>query len=511
MMKIKQLKLNNIIEKLLIAFLIIQPVFDLKIFYNSISTLIRVIIIFAFFVYYFIKSKNNKKFFLFIYPLLIGIYFVFHHMNALKFKSLVPGNFNYSIVSEALYFVKMISPFLLIYSLYKSKLTNENLLSTIKYLALIISGSIVITNLLGVSYGSYSDAQIKANFFTWFNKKSNYTYLDLASKGLFEFANQIGAVLIMFLPFMIKTSLKEPKWPNWCILSLNILALILLCTKVSVLGVLVVFVYVLFAYGFIAFLNKKYYTISKQYTPILAIFLIYCILLPFNPMIDRMQKRAALSESVKTSAENKTTLINAKPNSNADTANDSNLQKVETSVEESDVDLKIKYITANYKKKQIHPQFIIVSYPYQYDPDFWYAFLDNNIFSTTDYRYVELSIIQRILNINNNPLDKWLGITNSRLLNIFNIERDFVVQYYALGIIGLILVFIPYFILLGIFVYIVLKQKFKNINILNLISFITIIFLFGISYMTGNLFNSLSFTIYFVICFTFLFDKEKKN
>ena len=73
MMKIKQLKLNNIIEKLLIAFLIIQPVFDLKIFYNSISTLIRVIIIFAFFVYYFIKSKNNKKYFLFIYPLLINL------------------------------------------------------------------------------------------------------------------------------------------------------------------------------------------------------------------------------------------------------------------------------------------------------------------------------------------------------------------------------------------------------------------------------------------------------
>ena len=42
---IKKDNFLKIINFILISFLIIQPVFDLKIFYNSISTLIRVIVV----------------------------------------------------------------------------------------------------------------------------------------------------------------------------------------------------------------------------------------------------------------------------------------------------------------------------------------------------------------------------------------------------------------------------------------------------------------------------------
>ena len=83
----KQKNLNNIINQFLIVFLIIQPIFDLKFFYNSISTLIRVIIIYALFAYYFFASKNKKKYYLLIYPILIGIYFIFHHLNAIKIQN----------------------------------------------------------------------------------------------------------------------------------------------------------------------------------------------------------------------------------------------------------------------------------------------------------------------------------------------------------------------------------------------------------------------------------------
>ena len=144
------------------------------------------------------------------------------------------------------------------------------------------------------------------------------------------------------------------------------------------------------------------------------------------------------------------------------------------------------------------------------------------------YRYIETSIIKRVVEINNNPMDIFFGITNVRLQNIFNIERDFVVQYYALGIIGTILVFAPYFILLGIFVYkyfiFLHKQglfanadtnlnnkKFKNLNIINLLAAITIVFLFGIAYMSGNLLNSLSFTIYFTLAFCLLIKNSPSS
>ena len=201
--KIKIFLHNNCtIKNFLILFLIVQPIFDLKIFYGSISTLIRVFFVVLFSLYYFINSKNKKKYFLLIYPLLILIYFIFHHLNALNFTSVVPGNFNYSIFQEALYFVKMLCPYLLIYSLFKANISKKEIYFILKTIVLEISLIIIISNLFLFSYGTYSDTKIKANFLEWFNPNSSYIYKDLCSKGLFEAANQISATLLMFLPFM---------------------------------------------------------------------------------------------------------------------------------------------------------------------------------------------------------------------------------------------------------------------------------------------------------------------
>ena len=136
-------------------------------------------------------------------------------------------------------------------------------------------------------------------------------------------------------------------------------------------------------------------------------------------------------------------------------------------------------------------------YPYTYDPDFWFSILNEPRFKRVDYRFLEESMIKRVVEINNNKLDILFGISNTRVQNIFNIERDFVVQYYALGIIGLILILIPYFILLFNYLIKIIKNKFKYLNIINILSFITIIMIFTISYYSGNMLNSLSFTIYF--------------
>ena len=198
---IKKDNFLKIINFILIAFLLIEPVFDLKIFYNSISTLIRVIVFgILFLFYFFIIDKNKKKYLLLIYPFLLIIYIFFHHINAMHFNSLVPGNFNYSLQKEILYFVKMTVPFILIYILYVSQIDKNKIINVIKYIVLIMGLIIIISNIFGFSYSSYNDLPIKANFFKWFNHDNNYTYQDLSSKGLFEFANQISAVLLMFMP-----------------------------------------------------------------------------------------------------------------------------------------------------------------------------------------------------------------------------------------------------------------------------------------------------------------------
>lgn len=432
----KKLNLNSLMHKILIVFLIIQPIFDIKFFYNSISTLIRVIVIFALFSYYFLTSKSKHKFWLLIYPCLLGIYFIFHHLNALSFHSLVPGNFNYSIIEEALYFVKMISPFMLIYCIYKASIKQNTIINVMKTLTLIISLTIIISNLFVFSYGSYSDATIKANFFEWFNPNTNYSYRDLASKGLFEFGNQIAALLIMFLPFMIYSALEKRKMQNWLIVILNIFSLVLLCTRVSVLGVFIVLVYTILVCCFIDFINKRHFKF-KQYIPIIVIFLVCILLLPFNPMFSRLLERETVIETFKKEEINEPSGFTIEDGRSAtsrisDNISDDIINNIASTPDTSSDTYMFQYIENNYENKQIHKQFIFENYPYKYDPEFWYEFLQEDISRTTDYRYIELSMIKRVVEINNNPLDKWLGITNTRLQNIFNIEKDFVVQYYAL-------------------------------------------------------------------------------
>lgn len=483
--KIKSFVAKNFtIKNLLILFLIINPIFDLKIFYNSFSTLIRVLCIFIFFAYYFFNSKNNRKYLLLIYTIIIAIYFIFHHVNALNFNSLVPGNFNYSVLKEALYFVKMLCPFLLLYSLYKAHLSKNELFFVFKSIVLEISLIIIISNLFIFSYGTYSDTKIKANIFEWFNLKTKYTYKDLSSKGLFESANQVSATLLMFLPFIIILNINSKNKVNTLTLFCNILALLILGTKVAVFGIFIVFLctslcYIIFTKNF------------RNLTRLIPFILLYLCLLPFNPTFSRISENKLVVEASLTMP-----TIPSSENTSTD-----ELENNYISESKSD------YILQHYIQNNVNGNFVLNRYPYQYDVDFWYNILTSDNPLKSNYRFLEESMVKRVFEINNNKFDYLFGITYTRVQNIFNIEKDFIMQYYSLGIIGLVIVFLPYFILLFYYGFNCCKNKFKQINLINILSFITICMIFCVSYYSGNLLNSLSFTIYFTILYNLLLIK----
>lgn len=479
------------IKNLLIIFLIINPIFDFKIFYNSISTLIRVMCIFTFFIYYFFTSKNSKKYLLLLYPMLLAIYFVFHHINAQSFTSLVPGNFNYSIFKEALYFVKMLCPYMLIYSLYKSTININEFFKIINVLVLVISLLIITTNILRISYCNYNTGIVKANFMSWFNENNPYDYTDLLSKGPFEFGNQISAILLMFLPFTIYQYFKcQYKYISLFIVFVDFFALTLLGTRVAIIGIFIVVFYSIILY--IMFGNCKEQHFFKTYAPIIVIFLIFISILPFNPIFYRYKEYKKAVQTV---------LIT---NDSQPPAEDT--QIVDSAIENSSSENlnKIDFIKNNYARNNISENFILNSYPYIYDTDFWYEIISSNNTEKINVRFLEEAMVRRVVSINNNKFDKIFGITYTRIQNIFNIERDFVMQYYSLGIIGLITIFLPYFTLLLYCFIKMLNNKFREIYLINILSFITICMIFCISYYSGNLLNSLSFTIYFAIIYNLL-------
>ena len=113
-------------------------------------------------------------------------------------------------------------------------------------------------------------------------------------------------------------------------------------------------------------------------------------------------------------------------------------------------------------------------------------------------------MVKRVVEINDNKKDIWLGITNDRIQNIFNIERDYVLQYYAFGVIGCIL-FLGIYVGLWILSIIKLIKKFNYFRT-SIVASITLLLL--IAYLTGNIFNQIAIFIPLLFLSSLTFTKN---
>lgn len=76
-------------------------------------------------------------------------------------------------------------------------------------------------------------------------------------------------------------------------------------------------------------------------------------------------------------------------------------------------------------------------------------------------KIVEQMMLERVKEVNNDPMDMYFGLGYSRTSHIYNLERDFIYQYYSLGIVGVIVFLGPYVCILMLIMLIMLI-KFKD-------------------------------------------------
>ncbi len=459
----KKITFNNI----LLIFLLIQPVLELYPFYNSFTSLFRVVCITLFFVYS-LKKNYNKKILvsILIYLLIILLYFFFHNIHSLKFNTLVP--INYSTLNEILYFIKMLTPFMLIYVIYVNIIKEEQFKTYLKFTVGFISLIIIITNLFEISLSSYTNEIIKGNIFDWFFIK--YSFDELASKGWFYFANHIIAILIMFLPITYYFMLKERKNVYYFLFIIQMLALLLLGNKTSVFGSFLVFLSLILL-GLFYF--KKNFLIKTNIIVNLLILMCFPLLIFYSPAVNRVLTFEG-------------TNINY------------NISKTEKEKNNT-------YIRNNYEEKHISKNFIEKFYPYKYDSSFWVKMLKEPEYKLINYRYLEVKIMNRVFQVNNSSFDYFLGMGYDRQMKIVNVERDILNQFYSLGIIGLILLVIPYFILIFVSLYKIVKnKKYELIFVLY-----SVILFILVSILGGNLLNSLSATLPFAVLCGLLYRKSR--
>ena len=436
-----------------LVFMCLSCLLDLHIFYNRFATLIRLFFILIFFGISFIKFSSKKdRFKLIIYLLFVFLYTILH----LIFVD------NY-LMEELLYIFKMTSNVLLFYSVYSMNIDYKKSIKFIKIILWFICGSVVLCNFFKLGYSSYSFNYLKYNIFDWFKNINGY-FEDFSGKGFFHLANQIVGVVLLLYPMLINEVKENKKVMDIVLLNVCSLSMLMIGNRTSSAGPLIILIFSFVIYLFLVTIKRE--KLSIKYILILVFSMIFINIFLYNaPIVKRDKYYNDLDNSV------------------------------------ADVNKEDYIITTRdtLLDKNLNINFIDNYYPYDQDQEFWDNLVNSNI-DFKDSRLIELKIAQRLVELSDNKLYKFVGIGYYKIISVCNIERDYVMQYYSVGILGLV-IFIGFYFIIYIKmlfkIFINLDKKFNYLNIM-LLSGICINLI--VAYLSGNILNALSSTIPLTIC-----------
>lgn len=434
-----KIDLKSITKKIFILFIILQPVLDIymclfddkiHVLGVSLATIFRFFVVFVMVCFTMIYTRKNKATKFFIgYAVLVCIYIVFHHINAVGF-SIPLAQANYSAFGEILYIARMCIPAALIYVIYCIKPNYNDIKKMVLSVSLIISLVVIITNLLKVGYMAYSldDVVISDNAISWFQKSEiSYPWEQLTCRGFFQSANQLTGVMIILVPIITYIALKENKIRNWVILLMHLVVMLNLTTRVGVAGGIAVMVGVSFIYLLEKIIHKEVsikFLKQKNIYCFVATVAIFGIVFIRSPFRMRVEAGGILD--------------------------DMNFNKSQTSTttpsrEEHEENEKIDYILENWIPSGVQGYYLFDVYPYEEDVDFWYDVIANIPYSErAGNRNVRTLLVNRILERDNRISNYVWGISFTRASSFVWPERDFQTQIDCIGIVGEIIFVGPY-------------------------------------------------------------------
>lgn len=481
----KKIQDERLLRKIFFVFLIIQPILDCYLLYTdavigffhfSPTTIIRLLIIAFLFILLFFNRRSiaNLKI-IGIYGGVLLAYILAHHFIASGIDNSGYKTFSYSFVTEMFYIIRMLLPIAVIFITYKLKPTKEEVIKLFLIVSAAISVIIVGSNIIMLSRTSYGSGFIKANVFHWFFN-TEFMPKDLASKGWFNSANQISGLMYILFPICLYSLTEKITKSRLVITFMTMLSMIMLGTRVASYGWALMIVMVIVLYLFFTVIKKIKFE-GKKFGCLFVLLALGCLIMTHAPIV------------------NTGTVYNE----------DEKLQKMK----DGKVSTKkmLKYIGMN----EIYYEEI---YPYEEHEDFWeYVVYDVPATQRVGNRNSQQLITDDVAATYETVLTSTFGIGYSRFINAYlYLEKDFVVQYHTIGIVGILLFLVPYIIIAGYYAFRKLKEK--SFALFNSIMLAVLILPLCISYFSGHIVDELIITIYLGFIAGYLLSegrKEKEN
>jgi len=386
----------------------------------------------------FFAAREHRKKALFLTGTVLAVLFVFlilHAYNASCFdKSVLPGA-DPSFVRECYYTVRMyLAPICLVLSVFLLRIPFDRIKRGILGAGLVIALAILLTDLFGTSFASYADGNVvvKGGFFSWFTLSEDADFALYTAKGPFHSANDMSAVLFAITPFAAFSCLKRGKLCDWLLLMALGLACVMVGTKISSLGFVAALLATVAVFVLSALRTKTEKNVRKKLLFSLLILFVYLPLFLISPGKRLQDNRNREAENV------------YRPTENVGQISEVTEKDDSADLTEEDAKTLAVYLENNHWDHFIDAWFLEL-YPVSYDPEFWETVVVRPNIQNSDTRVFKTELVGRITEQNGRSLDRLFGIGFTS--GVPYVERDYVNQYYLFGIVGLLVLIVPFFVL----------------------------------------------------------------
>ena len=380
------------------------------------------------------KCNWKQLLFVFGYILILIAYIILHYMHIVTFDTSLFPRANFNFLTESFYIVRVyILPLALLFVLIKNKdiFDKKFYFKIVKIVIAIISFSIIALNILKLSFISYNEGHSfnTENIFDYFLFSGDFR--QLSSRGWFDSANELSAIMFMLFPINVYLLFKEGKRFNIALFVGQFIAMILLGTRTSAVGSVLIVLAIGLLYVIFVLFKKE--PVNLNFVKVFGFCSIICIaffsISPF--MIARLNEGKA-DFSIKN-------------------------QEAYTSLEEDKNDeKKLSKLFEKYRDEYMINELYLKIYPYKVDSQFWLKMASRDKALNNDSRRMKADILARVKERNNDDLDTYFGLGYT--LNMIDGERDYVYQFYLFGIIGIIVLMGPYFAML---LYLIVRSLFN--------------------------------------------------